>query len=423
MLPLMDLRRGLFIALMGLAGLLTITSCQIPSKPTAPEPPRHLIVPAENRHVRVRIAHGLSELPLAVDGPYRFEDERGKVLLNSAAGLAPTVARASANPHPRIEIAAGIYNTRHLYVVPTYDGSLIIDGKRYRGYLRITPDGRTITATNVLDIEDYLRGVLAAEMPSSFHPEAFKAQAIAARTYALVQRARYGRHREWDVLPDERSQMYIGVAGESDLTVNAVEATRDMVLTWDSPAGQTMFAPYYSSTCGGWTQDAVNVNLEHDSIGPLIGGVQCTYCKHSPYRDWGPVKISYAELTAAVIKRYPKYRKLGRLKRMTVTEQDPHGWAISLELTGTSGKTMKIGAYDLRRALGSRRLRSTRFQIVNGNKEVQFTEGHGFGHGAGLCQYGADGMARQGHTAASILQHYYPGATITRLPDLHDEPA
>jgi stage II sporulation protein D len=416
-------RVGLLVTLLGLAALLAVTSCRMPSAPVTPSAPTHLVVPAEDRHIRVRILHGQSEFALAVDGPYRLEDEMGKVLLNSAAGMAQAAVRAADNPHPRILIANTSYQTSQLYVVPLYDGDLIIDGKRYRGYLRLSPAGETITATNILDVEDYLRGVLAAEMPSKFHPEAFKAQAIAARTYALVQRARHGRYREWDVLPDERSQMYSGVAGEIDLAVNAVEATRDLVLTWDSPSGPAMFAPYYSSTCGGWTQDVTNVLLEKRSIPPLAGGVECSYCLQSPYRNWDTLKVPYAELTEAVCKRFPQYRPLGRIKSVTIAEKDPHGWAITLELQGTGGRTMKIGAYDLRRALGSRKLRSTRFQIVNESGAVLFTEGHGFGHGVGLCQYGADGMARKGLSALAILKFYYPTATITRLPALARQPA
>jgi stage II sporulation protein D len=207
----------------------------------------------------------------------------------------------------------------------------------YRGSVEVLPDGGGLTAVNVLDIDSYLRGVVAGEMPSSWPLEALKAQAVTARTYALATRKTDGA---FDQYPDTRSQVYRGVTGESVRSDAAVAQTAGRILTYDGVPAVT----YYFSTSGGHTE-----NVEFSFVGalskPWLVGVPDPHDTHSPYHRWDAT-FSTAQLTRALDSR-------GRFRRLEVLQRGVSPRVVRAKVIGTRGSTTITGP-TIRARLGLR---------------------------------------------------------------------
>ena len=288
--------------------------------------------------------------------------------------------------------------------------------RRLPGSLRLTVDSGGLTAINVVDLETYLVGVVAAELYPDFHREAFRAGAVTARTYALVQMSER-TNDAYDVTASESSQVYIGIPDGpgGKAAAAAVRDTRGVVCTWRSPRGERIFSTYYSACCGGVTQSAAYWGQALD-IAPLVGGIRCDYCRIAPaqaYR-WKPVRMSKADIMSRLVARDSQYRILGHLRSVVPIERTPGARLQRLRLTGTNGSVKEIRAEDFRLAVGSRVLRSTNCRIEDAGDSVVFADGKGFGHGVGLCQWGMQGQALAGRRAGQILAFYYPGTHLTR---------
>jgi stage II sporulation protein D len=271
-----------------------------------------------------------------------------------------------------------------------------VNGKSYRGIVRVTTYENAsrvwkLRVVNVVDVESYLRGVVPAEMYPSWPAAALEAQAVAARTYALAKRERR-TDRPYDVAAGTVDQAYGGYGKEDSRTDRAVKATAGQALTY---RGELLMA-YYHSCCGGHTADARQVFA--DSSPPLRGAV-CGYCDKAPGNPW-TVKMSGGETA----------QKLGV---SDLTGLGPQGVGLDgrvaqVQLHRTGGEPQVIAGTAFRSRLG---LNSARFTIrADGNYFI--FEGRGWGHGVGLCQWGARGMAAAEKTSAQILEHYYPGAKI-----------
>jgi len=214
-----------------------------------------------------------------------------------------------------------------------------VTGGRYRGALVLRPGSAGgVTVVNRLDVDSYIRGVVAAEMPSSWHPEALKAQAVAARSYA---RAASPRSRIFDHYPDTRSQVYRGVAGERRSTDKAVRATARQVLTYN---GQVITA-YFFSTSGGHTE-----NVENGFIGatpqPYLVGVDDPFDDISPRHRWSK-RFSSSALDA-------RLGAPGSYRGIKVIERGASPRIVRAEVIGSSGRRSitgpqmrsRLGLYD-----------------------------------------------------------------------------
>lgn len=252
-----------------------------------------------------------------------------------------------------------------------------------------------------MDLDEYLTGVVLAEMPASFEEEALKAQAVVARTYAVRAWEKGNKHTGAAVCTDSTCcQGYISEAdylseGGTQESVgkirNAVEATKDKVVTYD---GELIEATYFSCS-GGSTEDAVAV---WGTEVPYLQSVQSPgEEKADHYVD--SVSFSGEEFTAA----------LG-----VKLEGDPSGWMGAVQYTDGGGvDSMVIGGVTfkgttLRSLLG---LRSTAFSVSVSADTITITT-RGFGHRVGMSQYGADAMAAGGSTYAEILAYYYHGTDL-----------
>jgi stage II sporulation protein D len=214
----------------------------------------------------------------------------------------------------------------------------------YRGAIELRTEGSGITAINELDLDTYVRGVVAGEMPSSWPMEALKVQAVAARTYALATRK---TDDFFDQYPDTRSQVYRGVTGESVRSDAAVRGTAGRILTYGGQPAVT----YYFSTSGGHTE-----NVEFSFVGslskPWLVGVPDPYDTHSPYHRWR-VPTSAARLDAAL-------GAPGRFLRVKVLKRGVSPRVVRARVIGTGGSVTLSGP-TIRSRLG---LRDTWFTFV-----------------------------------------------------------
>jgi stage II sporulation protein D len=195
---------------------------------------------------------------------------------------------------------------------------LAVDGHAYRGKLALSTDGKLVSVVDTVALEQYVKGVVPAEMPSGWSPEALKAQAVAARSYALANLA---KGRPFDVYGDTRSQVYGGVAAESPTATAAVDATKGQIVVYAGKVADTLF----SSTSGGRTASA----LESTGIAvPYLVPVADPYDTLSPYHDWGPVLVDAQaaakalKLAAPIVAMQATNGPSGRVKTVAVTSAD-----------------------------------------------------------------------------------------------------
>jgi len=323
----------------------------------------------------------------------------------------------------KINIAGRAFESNVLIIAPDHPYIFNINGRGYRGKLKLIlePNADSFKAINLVPLEPYLAGVVGAEMPNYWEPAALRAQAIAARTYCLYIKRHFGNKRPWDVTKTAANQVYQGIAVESAQTWDAVNKTKGRVLVCTQSDGASdLFPAYYCSACGGHTENSEYVF--GDSFRPLEG-VACPYCRDvtkPSFFFWPMVAFDKDTVTKAVLQRYPKLKQLGRITNITAVKQSNYGdfsRLLLVKLAGSTGKSGYLRAEDLRLSIDptGNKLRSTICQIVNMQGKWAFLSGRGYGHGVGMCQCGAQGMARKGKSTTQILYYYYPGSKIVRL--------
>ena len=272
------------------------------------------------------------------------------------------------------------------------------NGRPYRGdYRRV--DGGAIV--NLLDLEQYLYAVVPREMSPRWPAAALQAQAICARTYVLQ---RSNPQRAYDLVPSEIDQVYSGMDGESPDGRNAVDATTRQVLRF----GALFATVAYSSCCGGHTE--ASADAWGNAAVPYLDGVRCTYCTASPNYRWSSA-ISLEDVGQQFASQLAAF---GALRDIRPAQYDPSGRVRMFELVAEhGGLSVKGGAFRL--AVGPRLMRSlliTAVRLDSGTREVTM-EGYGLGHGVGMCQWGARGMALAGRSARDVLSFYFPGTQVS----------
>jgi stage II sporulation protein D len=248
-----------------------------------------------------------------------------------------------------------------------------------------------------LRLEDYVAGVVAGEMPASFPAEALKAQAVAARSFALTRRLEaLAAGRRHDVGADVISQVFRETP--SPAARAAADATAGEVLA----LGREPVEAYFHAACGGRTEGGLAA-LGRDL--PYLRPVECGRCERAPGVRW-TVRVPAAELGRAA--------GLGaEATAARVLVRSETGRAASVEVSA-GGRRAALAGADLRRRLGWSRLPSLAFEVRRDGDAFAF-EGRGRGHGAGLCQWGAAQLAREGRSYREILKHYYPETEVVRM--------
>ena len=373
--------------------------------------------------IRVRLSDSVPYCEIAVEGAYRLEADADNVTLVSGERLDAARITPVNDDGPALELLGRAWSGRRLRLRPEPTGAVRLrlpDRETWNTYVgtidfHVTDEG-LLETINTLDVETYLVSVVAKEMPASFHPEALRAQAIVARTYALYHCQTTGTARKWDVRATERNQVYEGrsdIAAES-VSRAAVEATRGVVCTWDGPSGRKTVCTYYSATCGGCTQSATNI-APRSTEAPLAGNVRCEYCSDSSAFRWGPTTVSKTLMLESLRKRCEELSDFDVIATVAIAEYAECRRAARITITDGSGRTVTLGAERFRLAVDptGTEIRSTIFELVVGPDSIVFANGRGYGHGVGLCQWGAERLARMGWPAGQILAYYYPGSQIT----------
>lgn len=350
--------------------------------------------------IRVLIIKDARSVTLAIKSPYKVVDLKTSRLLAEGHYLRNKKTLAS---ETGLKIKKKDFiNIQAFRVIPEKDGAIYINGRRFRGNISIIRNkNRTINIINVLPLEHYLYGVLYHEISQEWPLEAIKAQAIASRTFALYQ-SEFNKDKEYDVTNDIYSQVYGGATSEKWRTNKGVDMTKGQVLTYKG----IIFPTYFHATCAGHTEDASN--LWKIDIEPLKG-VACNFCEKSPHYKWEKV-IGLSEIRNILKESGIAVKEV---KSIHIAARNASG-RISNIIIKTDDQEIPMSGKDFRMLVGPNIIRSTNFTIKTLFGMVQFT-GLGWGHGVGLCQWGAYGMAKNGYDLQAILKHYYPKAEITRL--------
>ncbi|MHB2016784.1 MAG: SpoIID/LytB domain-containing protein, partial [Candidatus Xenobia bacterium] len=301
--------------------------------------------PSPNYPVRVGLELGASKVTIGGSGDIVVENPANQVLGHVRGTLS---ARASSQG---IRVGSRLFPGSELVLHPAV-GHLSLDGRGYRGDLLLHEStDSNLDVINRLDLEDYIAGVVGGEIPSSWPAEALKAQAVACRSYALAK-IQSTRNALYDVAPTDKDQVYEGMAAEHASTLSAVRETRGQVLTF----GGNIIKAYFSSSCGGHTEDAAVVFGEDE---PYLKGVADPYCKDSPYQVWD------REYTVEQLKKAFEgggMGNLGQLLAIQARDRTASGRVGMLAVVAEKGEQVFRGI-DVRRILGYRELRSTRFDV------------------------------------------------------------
>jgi len=305
------------------------------------------------------------------------------------------------------------------------DQWLYLNGKPYRGALEIKriPDAKSLLVLNIVNLEDYLKGVVPAEIGklNQTEMEALKAQAIASRTYALFQ-ASQNSEREYDLEATVMDQTYSGVAVEDPQTDRAIQLTRGKVLTYKGK----LICSYYSTNCGGKTEYIEEVwdKPQEPYLIPVEDDTFCFWSKSYNWEErWTKETLNKNIGTFLDSTRISSDKSRVNLLDLKIRERSPSGRVEWLDVVSDQG-TFPLRADKIRWALrkgnGSNSiLPSTCFdlEIIRGEDDTikqVIARGRGNGHGVGMCQTGAIGMARASYSYRDILLHYYTGVKITQ---------
>lgn len=383
--------------------------------------------------IRVAVAWGDSSVEIGA--PQRWwihEVGSSRPIAVVDGGTAWRVVRLPFESAIRVSRPDGFLSQPHpgpLRAAPLGRSRLVVGGITYPGAfeVRLQPDG-SLAAVNVVGLETYLEGVVPKEMgrPGADAAEALKAQAVAARTYALK---RLGSRPElgFDVYGTIQDQAYIGVPDPADsLAVRAVRTTRGLAMLYQG----YLIDAFYHSTCGGQTARVEEVFESPPApyltvVSDARPGGEGYWCQASRYFRWTE-SFDRAELETRVARNLPRIVPLpsegaGELRDIDLVTSTPEGRALVLRVETTTGSYV-VGENAIRQLFADaegRLLRSTLFLFRPRRDRAGIVgldlTGGGWGHGVGMCQVGAMGRSRAGQLYREILAAYYPGTAIALL--------
>ncbi len=435
-------------------------------KDTAPVKQKHTIVkkPSQDEGKLPQIKVGLSSqidgspswlknIKFSTSHDFRAQDKNGKTIISGKAGAVWRAATEKGRPYliapdgkkyafsgsARLKQnstdEAGHTTILQNIIAGAGTTWLSRENREYRGDIEFVYNNpnKGFAIINHVNIEEYVYGVIRAEMPVNFPVEALKAQAVIARTYGLNS---LGKHKKWgyDVCDTQHSQVYGGVSSEHERTIAAADGTAGLALTHK---GRPIHA-VFSSNSGGFTQSSAEAGwFAHDYLKPVcdyrepldidkIQPYQFKQLLQHPRAAYGqfsdatisPSNYRWARVVSVQhIQDVAKRRKdIGAITAVIPTARGRSGYVSSVKIEGKKGSLILSKENDIKRYLSLGMLRSTYFTvqpIYEGGKLTSFIfYGGGWGHGVGLCQTGAGGRAQAGQKYQQILQHYYTGAKL-----------
>lgn len=318
-----------------------------------------------------------------------------------------------------IEIGGHDIQTDLILLADFNKSALQVENRWYRGGIIIHKKKNFhLEVINELDLELYLQGIMKQEISPQWPEAALKAQAIVARSYALFEKQR-NLDSLYDLKSTTESQAYLGIAGEDPLTNQAIEDTRNLILTID----EQPLCTFYHACCGGHTESAHNIFGDY----PGLPGVVCEFCQDSPYYNWEK-PFSNIQIRNYLLR---SEMKVGPIKSLHSTGKTFSGRVRKLRFKHEWGN-ITMTAKKFRQMIGYNQLPSLLFSIEKIQEEEKTGEeaeeekgkhhdlektfnfiGRGWGHGVGLCQWGSKKMAEEGATYEEILHKYYPLAALS----------
>ena len=409
-----------------MVSLAVLGSCIRPEGAQVSAPPPPAEASTTEPQVRIGLVVGAASVPVGGGAALRVTDAEGGPLAEIPTGESWRVVRSAGGV--AVASPSGWTSTPApgLTLRPAEDGSFTrVAGREYRGTVTVAADRTGLTAINRLGIEEYLAGVVGAEMGrrDPREAEALRAQAIVSRTYALRNMGRW-RAEGFDFYATVADQVYVGVGNENALGRDAVAATRGRVLTY----GGAPIDAFFFSTCGGRTAEGTEVF--RNASRPYLRSVADTdpagvaYCSPSPRFAWREEWTGEA-LRGVMRRNLPAAARIDesrvtRVRDVRVARRSASGRVALLAVSLPDGEVAVEGPQVrqvLRNAAGDI-LRSNAFSLraeTDGGRVTHLVaEGNGNGHGVGFCQWGAVGRARAGQAHDEMLAAYYPGATLER---------
>lgn len=353
--------------------------------------------------VRVQVLDSTPSIRVTVEGPCRIfagddealwkalDDFRWQLIQPTADGLRVGASTLTGSKASQVRI------------MPVEREMIFLNGVRHRGSVTILrQNADSLQINNDVPLERYLLGVVPREVDAKWPMATLEAQAIVARTFTLRQiqdRAGY----PFDVTM-KWPQLYGGLLGERLRATQAVEATRGLVVT----AGGQLVVTYYHTVCGGRTEEADAVWPAAKS--PALRSVECGYCRRAPQFRWTTI-LTADEVVRALAGAGVE---VGPVTELATDLRNRSGRVTTVAVRGLDGSST-ISALQLRAAIGPNRLRSTNFTARREEDRWVF-DGVGWGHGVGLCQWGACTLGQRQQTARQILKLYYPGTEVATWP-------
>ena len=361
--------------------------------------------------IRVELLHSRHSLTLSCTDRFTYVAlRRGKPV-----NLKPNaVLRVKGSRHELIigkkTISEGIL------VAPVSPRAVItVNGRSYRGTLTLR--ARSSGFVDVIEqvgLEEYLYGVLPREVGVDWPADALKAQAVVSRTYVAANLGKYA-DRGYDITSDVYTQVYGGLDDENPAASEAVDATQGEILV--DAQGAPILA-FFHSSCGGRTENPAYVWEDLKDPPDYLESVRDSYCKDDPYNHW---HLDISAETLRLRLRRAGYR-VGTPRTISIDKRSPSGRAWVIAVAWAQGQKL-IPGNKFRLAIGPDQLRSTLLSEIRRDGKMFHFEGSGWGHGVGLCQWGARGRALAGQSYAKILSAYYPRARLVHLTEQSGEEA
>lgn len=380
------------------AAVLTCCACMTPSakqrlaaSPATSKTQNEVSRPAAvSSKVRVLLSGKISKATITSSGEYLISAD-GKEQRGKQGSISISASGGSVK-------VGGVTSQNAIIITPLNGTVFTFNKNKYSSTLVIHPAKNTFDLVEILNLEKYLYGVLPYEMSPSFPLEALKAQAVAARTYT-VKNMEKPLSKNYDLSASHIvSQVYKGAATVYPSVKEAVDGTKNKVLKYQ---GKT-FLTYYHANCGGHGTDP-GVWNDNPQIKPL-SGAKCSYCASSKSHSWQYLMPQ---------KNISVYAG-GAVKSISVAEKMPHGHATYINIETNKG-TKKVRCNNMRIALGPNKIKSCFFTKIEARGDNFYFEGRGFGHGMGMCQEGARGMANNGKNFKEILSNFFPGAELADI--------
>jgi stage II sporulation protein D len=380
--------------------LLALTGCAIGLQAAVPVPA--YTAPQAPETVRVRVLYTSSPAGLSCTGAYQFQLRNGG---NLYVRHGTTRARAM---HGALVFGQKSFKGDVVVMPAASTDTLKLNGRGYRGTLVFHPAGGSrYDVVEYLSAEEYLYGVLPKEVEPTWPADALKAQAVVSRTYVLYNKMRNAAER-FDVSNSVLDQVYGGQNVEAPESNRAVDDTRGQTL--EDSTGKPVQA-FFHSSCGGHTELPEHVwksSNPNDVFGVVSDG---DYCSADPHYKWH-YTLSLAALRTRLRRAGLHLREI---QDLTVLQKSESGRA-EIFLVRSGKQEIEVGSNRFRLAVGPDGMRSTLLTTMKVGKKTVSFEGRGWGHGVGLCQWGARGRALAGQSYKTILETYYPKAKLAKVP-------